>query len=377
VAEGGPAAGLRRTPLFALHESLGARIVPFAGYAMPLQYPTGIIREHLHTRARAGLFDVSHMGQIRVTGRGAAAGLESLMPIDVIALPGGRQRYGFLTDSSGGVLDDLMLANAGDSWRLVVNAACKAQDVAHLRDRLPGACTVDLLDDRALLALQGPAAADVMERLAPGASAMTFMDAAAMPVAGVAAFVSRSGYTGEDGFELSVAARHAEALARTLLNEPDVSPAGLGARDSLRLEAGLCLYGQDLDATTSPVEAGLSWAVSPARRTGGARAGGFPGADVILEQLASGTTRRRVGLLPQSRIPVRAGGELLDARGVRVGVVTSGGFGPTLGAPVAMGYVDAEHAASGTELGALVRGQRIAIRVSKLPAVPHAYHRSR
>ena len=363
-----------RTPLYDLHAELGARIVEFAGYAMPLQYPTGILKEHTHTRTRAGLFDVSHMGQVRVGGRGAAEALESLLPVDVLDLPRGRQRYAFFTNSEAGILDDLMITRLGDSYVLVVNAAGKTADVAHLREHLAGACGIEPLDDRALLALQGPAAAKVLGALAPQAGELSFMQAAETKILGAACYVSRSGYTGEDGFEISVPAASAEALARALLRNADVAPIGLGARDSLRLEAGLCLYGHDLDTTTTPVEASLAWALSKARRAGGARAGGYPGAEIVLAQLEKGVVRRRVGLLPRSRVPVRAGAEIYGA-GVRVGTVTSGGFGPTLGAPVAMGYVGSTSAALGTKLEAVVRGERVPIEVAKMPAVPHRYLR--
>lgn len=364
-----------RTPLHALHEELGARMVEFAGYAMPLQYAGGIVSEHVHTRAEASLFDVSHMGQVRLAGGGVVAGLESLGPMDVLELGQGRQRYGFLTSPEGGILDDLMIANFGEFVLLVVNAATKAADVEHIRTHLPGSCTVDLLDDRALLALQGPAAARVMGRHVPRTKSMAFMDVIQTRVAGVDAYVSRSGYTGEDGFEISVPAAAAEQIARALLAEHELAPAGLGARDSLRLEAGLCLYGHDLDTTTTPVEAALAWAVSEARRPGGARPGGYPGADVIARQLARGAARKRVGLLPRSRVPVRGGTELGGADGARAGLVTSGGFGPTLGAPVAMGYVDTACARAGAELTAVVRGKPITVAVADLPVVPHRYVR--
>ena len=370
-----PETGPSRTPLFALHESLGARMVEFAGYAMPLQYGLGILKEHVHTRTHAGLFDVSHMGQVQIEGPDAAAALESLVPVDVVGLPPGRQRYAFFTNPNGGILDDLMIANLGDVLLLVVNAACKAQDLEHLHTHLAGRCTVEPLDDRALLALQGPQAAHVLARLAPQTSAMAFMDVITTKLAGVECHVSRSGYTGEDGFEISVPAAAAETLARELLADARVAPIGLGARDSLRLEAGLCLYGQDLDATTTPVEADLGWALSKARRPGGARPGGYPGAEAVFEQLANGAARRRVGLEARSRVPVRAGAEIADAEGERVGVVTSGGFGPTVGAPVAMGYVAARAAAVGTELAGLVRGNRVPIEVGAMPAVPHRYRR--
>jgi aminomethyltransferase len=370
-----PAGAPLRTPLFDLHASLGARIVEFAGYAMPLQYPTGILKEHAHTRTRAGLFDVSHMGQVRVSGRGAAAALESLLPVDVVDLPRGRQRYAFFTNANGGILDDLMVTRLDDSFLLVVNAAGKTADIAHLRKHIGPACTLEVLHDRALLALQGPAAARVLGALASAATSLAFMEATEASLLGVACYVSRSGYTGEDGFEISVPASAAERLARELLRNADVAPIGLGARDSLRLEAGLCLYGHDLDETTTPVEASLAWALSKARRQGGARPGGYPGAAVVLEQLAKGVARRRVGLLPRARVPVRAGAELHDATGARVGSVTSGSFGPTLGAPVAMGYVAASAATLGTKLTATVRGERVPIEVASMPAVSHRYSR--
>jgi aminomethyltransferase len=313
------------------------------------------------------------MGLVRVGGRDAPAALESLLPIDVVDLPRGRQRYAFFTNAAAGILDDLMVTRLGDSFVLVVNAAGKAADITYLQKHLAGACTIEVLNDRALLALQGPAAAKVLGALAPQAVELAFMHAAETKILGVACYVSRSGYTGEDGFEISVPAASAEALARELLRDADVAPIGLGARDSLRLEAGLCLYGHDLDATTTPVEASLAWALSKARRAGGARAGGYPGAGVVLEQLKNGVARRRVGLLPRSRIPVRAGAELLDASGAHVGIVTSGGFGPTLGTPVAMGYVASSAAAPGTQLEAVVRGERLPIEVASMPAVAHRY----
>ena len=364
-----------RTPLFALHQSLGARLVPFAGYEMPVQYPTGIIKEHLHTRTAASLFDVSHMGQLRISGRDAAAGLESLMPNDIVNLPVGRQRYGFFTNENGGILDDLMVANFGEFLLVVVNAACKEQDLTHLRTELAPSCTIENLEDRALLALQGPTAASVISDFSEETSSMAFMDAIETTLLDAECFVSRSGYTGEDGFEISVPATSAEALARELLSHPDVAPAGLGARDSLRLEAGLCLYGHDIDASTSPVEARLTFALSKSRRPGGERPGGYPGADAIQNQLKSGAARQRVGLAPNSRTPVRADATLFDPAGNEVGFVTSGGFGPTLDAPVAMGYVASSCAAVATELAAEVRGKRVPIRVASMPTVPHRYMR--
>ncbi|MCZ4306991.1 glycine cleavage system aminomethyltransferase GcvT [Zoogloeaceae bacterium G21618-S1] len=365
-----------RTPLYDLHVSLGAKMVPFAGYAMPVQYPTGIIKEHTHTRTEAGLFDVSHMGQVRLTGPDAAAALESLVPVDIIDLPVGMQRYAVFTNEAGGVMDDLMVANAGnDSLFVVVNAGCKAQDIAHMQKHLSGRCSVEVLDDRALLALQGPAAATVMARLAPATAEMIFMNFTSVTLVGVECYISRSGYTGEDGYEISVPADKAEALARELLAQPEVLPIGLGARDSLRLEAGLCLYGHDLDVNTSPVESSLLWALSKPRRADGARPGGYPGAEIIFGQIANGVSRKRVGLLPQARVPVREGAEVVDETGRQVGVVTSGGFGPTLGAPVAMGYVETALAKPGTALTAIVRGKPVPIEVAKAPFVPQRYYR--
>jgi aminomethyltransferase len=368
-------ATLARTPLYDLHRELGARMVPFAGYEMPVHYPAGVLKEHLHTRSQAGLFDVSHMGQIRLSGADAAAALETLVPVDILDLPAGMQRYALFTGEQGGILDDLMVTNCGDHLFLVVNAACKGQDEAHLRRHLAGRCTVEALTDRALLALQGPAAAAVMARLAPGLEKLVFMHSANVTLAGSECLVSRSGYTGEDGFEISVPADKADALARLLLAEPEVAPIGLGARDSLRLEAGLCLYGHDMDAQTTPVEAGLTWALSKARRTDGARPGGYPGAEVILRQLAEGVARKRAGLLVKDRMPVREGAQLLDAQGQPVGSVTSGGFGPSVGGPVAMGYVGPAFAAPGTALNAIVRGKPVPVEVVRLPFVAQRYYR--
>jgi len=375
VSDTVPARRPARTPLYRLHRELGARMVPFAGYEMPLQYLNGIIREHLHTRSQAGLFDVSHMGQVRLAGAARAKALESLVPVDVIDLGIDRQRYAFFTNETGGILDDLMIANYGDHLLLIVNAAGKRADVAHLRAGLEDRCEVEELADRALLALQGPKAAAVLARLAPETEAMIFMSVTRVRLAGASCQISRSGYAGEDGFEISVPAERAEALARLLLAEPEVAAVGLGARDSLRLEAGLCLHGQDIDISTTPIEAGLAWALSEARRADGARPGGYPGAAVLLRQLAEGVSRMRVGLRPQGRLPVRAGSDLMDVEGKIVGRVTSGGFGPTVGAPVAMGYVDAGLAAPETPLHAIVRGQRIGVTVSPLPFVATRYKR--
>lgn len=365
---------MARTPLYNLHLELSAKMASFAGYEMPIQYPMGILKEHLHTRSRAGLFDVSHMGQIRLTGKNAAAALETLVPVDIIDLGINCQRYALFTNEQGGILDDLMVSNGGDHLFLVVNAACKQQDIAYLRQHLSDRCTIEELGDRALLALQGPDAGAVMARLAPETAKMTFMDTAKVTLIGVECFISRSGYTGEDGFEISVPNEQAEALARLLLAQPEVAPIGLGARDSLRLEAGLCLYGHDIDTHTTLVEASLSWALSKVRRADGARAGGYPGADIISRQLAAGVTRKRVGLLAK-RIPVRDGAQMLDAHGNVVGQITSGSFGPTLGGPVAMGYVETAHAKLGTLLQAIVRGKTVSIEVAKTPFITHRYYR--
>lgn len=371
-----------RTPLHALHAELGARMTVFAGYDMPLQYPRGILQEHLQTRSNCSLFDISHMGQIAVrpTGGGsdAARALERLVPADIVGLAHGRQRYALFTDEAGGILDDLMVANCGSRLFLVVNASRKEADEAHLRARLSGDCTIERLADRALLALQGPQAENVLASVAPGVRAMRFMDVIACDWNGAALVVSRSGYTGEDGFELSVPAGHAEPLARALLSDTRVAPAGLGARDSLRLEAGLCLYGADIDETTSPVEAALAWSIPKSRRRGGAREAGFPGADVILEQLERGVARKRVGLRAEGRMPVRGGALLFaDAETSNgAGRVTSGGFGPSIDAPVAMGFVATEFARTGQRLFADVRGRRVAVQVCDLPFVAANYRRT-
>jgi aminomethyltransferase len=368
---------LHTTPLHALHLELGARMVPFAGYDMPVQYPMGVMKEHLHSREQAGLFDVSHMGQIRLTGSEAAKALESLVPVDIIDLPVGMQRYAMFTNEQGGILDDLMVANLGnDTLFLVVNAACKEQDLAHLRQHIGNQCEIQpLFEERALLALQGPAAVKVLERLAPEVAGMTFMQFTSVQLLGVDCYVSRSGYTGEDGFEISVPAANADALARRLLAEPEVAPIGLGARDSLRLEAGLCLYGHDMNAQTTPIEASLLWAISKVRRADGARAGGFPGAERIFAQQQDGVARKRIGLLPQERTPVREDAEIVDEAGSVIGRVCSGGFGPSLSAPVAMGYLDTAHAALDTPVWAIVRGKRVAMKVSKMPFVAQRYYR--
>jgi aminomethyltransferase len=373
---------LKRTPLHALHVASGGKMVPFAGYDMPVQYATGVLREHLHARQAAGLFDVSHMGQIALRPKSgkvgdAALALERLVPQDILAVAPGRQRYAQFSNDTGGLLDDLMVANFGDHLFLVVNAACKAEDEAHLRAHLSDSCIIEPLPDRALIALQGPKAESVLAKLCPDASAMRFMDSGPRSVGGIDCFVSRSGYTGEDGFEISVPADQAERLAKALLADGEVLPIGLGARDSLRLEAGLCLYGHDIDTTTTPVEGALEWSIQKSRRNGGARAGGFSGADKILAQLANGAPRRRVGLRPEGRAPVREGAALFadETSTEQIGAVTSGGFGPSLNAPVAMGYLPSSLAAAGGLVFAELRGARLPLRIAAMPFVPNTYKR--
>jgi aminomethyltransferase len=373
---------LKRTPLYALHLARGGKMVPFAGYEMPVQYAAGVLREHLHTRLHAGLFDVSHMGQIALRPKSgqvadAALALERLVPQDILAVAPGRQRYAQFTNEDGGILDDLMVANFGDHLFLVVNAACKEDDEAHLRAHLSDVCEIDSLAGRALIALQGPKAESALTKFCAGAAAMKFMDAGPRPVGDFDCFVSRSGYTGEDGFEISVPAEQAEALAAALIDNLDVMPIGLGARDSLRLEAGLCLYGHDIDTATTPVEAGLEWSVQKSRRGGGAREGGFPGAEKILSQFAQGASRRRVGLRAEGRAPVREGASLFaDAASHKpIGEVTSGGFGPSLNAPVAMGYLPVSLASAGSSVFAEVRGQRLSLKVAGMPFVQNTYKR--
>jgi aminomethyltransferase len=373
---------LKQTPLHPLHLARGGKMVPFAGYDMPVQYPAGVLKEHLHTRTSAGLFDVSHMGQLALRPKSgkvedAAHALERLVPQDVVAVTPGRQRYAQFTNEDGGILDDLMVANFGDHLFLVVNAACKAEDEALLRAQLSDACIIEPLADRALVALQGPKAVAVLAKHCADAATMRFMDAGPRKVMGLDCFVSRSGYTGEDGFEISVPAADAEGFANALLADDAVALIGLGARDSLRLEAGLCLYGHDIDTTTTPVEADLVWSIQKSRRSGGARAGGFPGTDKILAQIENGTSRKRVGLKPEGRAPVRDGAQLFaDASSSEpLGSVTSGSFGPSIGAPIAMGYLPTPHAAIGGTVFAEVRGQRLPLRVSNLPFVPHSYKR--
>jgi len=370
---------LKRTPLYDLHLELGGKMVPFAGYDMPVQYPAGILTEHLHTRSGAGLFDVSHMGQIRLRGESfeqVAAALERLCPADFQGLKPGQQRYSFFTNNQAGILDDLMVTRAGngdarDRLIMVVNASCKHQDLSHLQANLNNRCEVEPMFDRALMALQGPKAGAVMAKIAPESSSMSFMSGRPLNVGGMHCFVTRSGYTGEDGFEISVPGGEADNLARKLLGDPNVKPIGLGARDSLRLEAGLCLYGNDISETTNPVEASLLWAIQKRRR----EQGGFPGAGIVQRQIAEGPPRKRVGILPEGKAPARAHTEIANEHGEVVGEITSGGFGPTVGGPVAMGYVRADLAKVGTSLQLMVRGKALPAKVAAMPFAPHRYHR--
>ena len=370
---------LHKTALHTLHLELGAKMVAFAGYDMPVSYPAGILAEHRHCRASAALFDVSHMGQLRLTGVDAARAMESLVPMDVIDLASGKQRYAFFTNASGGLLDDLMITRRGpehgNDLFVVVNAGCKAADIKMMATNIGHRCGVQPLPERALLALQGPKAATALSQLNKAVLSLTFMTGASVTLAGADCFVTRSGYTGEDGFEISVPAEQAAALAKALLALPEVKPAGLGARDTLRLEAGLCLYGHDINETTTPVEAGLTWAIQKVRRAGGARAGGYPGAAVIERQLASGAATKRVGLVGLERVPVREGAPIVDAKGHKLGVVTSGTLSPSYGEPIAMAYLAINHALPHHEVYAEVRGKRQPMRVSPMPFVPHRYHR--
>ena len=368
---------LLNTPLNALHLELGARMVPFAGYSMPVQYPMGLMAEHIHTRAEAGLFDVSHMGQLRLVGTDAASAFESLMPVDVIDLPVGKQRYGLLLTDEGNIIDDLMFVNRGADIFVIVNGACKVNDIAHIQGRIGAKCQVIPMPERALLALQGPKAVDVLSRMVPGVEKLVFMTGASFDWQSADLFITRSGYTGEDGFEISVHNDQADLFARALLAQAEVKPIGLGARNSLRLEAGLCLYGNDIDTSTTPIEAGLNWAIQKVRRTGGARAGGFPGADIVLGQLdgSRSLTRKRVGLIAQERVPVREHVELQNTQGVKIGEVSSGLLGPSANVPVAMGYVDVASASLGTVVNAMVRGKAVPMTVSAMPFVPNRYYR--
>ncbi|MBM7071884.1 glycine cleavage system aminomethyltransferase GcvT [Shewanella sp. 202IG2-18] len=367
---------LLRTPLYNLHLEAEAKMVPFAGYEMPVQYPLGVKKEHLHTRDAAGLFDVSHMGQVFLKGANAAQMLENLTPVDISDLPEGKQKYALFTNEQGGLMDDLMVSNLGDGLFVVVNAACKEQDIAHMQANLVDGVELTEMSDRALLALQGPKAAEVMARLLPEVSTMVFMDSRRVTIGGAECIIGRAGYTGEDGFEISIPADQAESITRKLLAEDDVEWIGLGARDSLRLESGLCLYGHDIDTTTTPVEASLLWAISKVRRTDGERAGGFPGADKILTEIATkDVSRKRVGMKGLAKAPVREGAELYNADGEKIGVVTSGTAGPSVGHPIAMGYVKPEYAALDTEIFAEVRGKKLPMQVAKMPFVTQRYYR--
>ncbi|GHA60809.1 aminomethyltransferase [Amylibacter ulvae] len=375
-------AELKQTPLYNLHVELGAKMVPFAGYDMPVQYPMGVMKEHLATRTGAGLFDVSHMGQVVLWPRSkeykdAALALEKLVPIDVLGLEPMRQRYAFFTNDQGGIQDDLMVTNLGDHIFLVVNAACKDADIMHMQDNLSADCMVEVITDRALLALQGPKAETALAKINPEVANMKFMDVIELELNGAKCVVSRSGYTGEDGYEISVHEDDADALARALLADADVEPIGLGARDSLRLEAGLCLYGNDIDTETTPIEAALNWAIQKVRRKGGEREGGFVGSEIILDQMENGTARKRVGLLPAGRAPMRDGTPLFasETDDEQIGAVTSGGFGPTIEGPMSMGYVPTGLAAIGTEIFAEIRGKRMAATVTKMPFTPANFKR--
>ncbi|MBP8779404.1 MAG: glycine cleavage system aminomethyltransferase GcvT [Alicycliphilus sp.] len=369
---------LLTTPLNALHIELGARMVPFAGYSMPVQYKSGLMAEHQHTRQAAGLFDVSHMGQLKLIGADAAAALESLMPVDVQGLAEGKQRYGLLLNDEGGVIDDLMFFNQGnDTWFLIVNGACKLTDIAHIETHIGNRCQIVTLPTQGLLALQGPQAVTALSRLVPGVEKLVFMSGGSFAWNGAELFITRSGYTGEDGFEISVPGEHTEALARALLAQPEVKPIGLGARNSLRLEAGLCLYGNDIDSTTTPPEAALNWAIQKVRRSGGERAGGFPGAAKVLAQIdnPASLSKKRVGLIAKERVPVREPAVLENMDGQHIGHVTSGLLSPTLNQPLALAYVQPEYAQPGTEVFAMVRGKPVAMVVSPTPFLPPRYHR--
>ncbi len=370
-------ATLKTTPLDALHRRLGARMVPFAGYSMPVQYAKGLVTEHHHTRTHAGLFDVSHMGQLRLIGADAAAAFESLMPVDVVDLPIGKQRYGLLLNASGGILDDLMFVNRGDDIFIIVNGACKDADIAHIQQQIGQRCTVEPLPNLALLALQGPHAIKVLQELIPEVSTLVFMTGAQFTYQNIPLFITRSGYTGEDGFEISLPASDAETFTQMLLNNPAVALIGLGARNSLRLEAGLSLYGSDLNTTTTPVEASLQWAISKVRRSGGAREGGFIGSDVVLAQLTNPQklSRKLVGLISSERIPVRDHTALADLNGKLIGEITSGLLAPTVNAPIALAYVTPAFAKIGSTINAQVRDKLVAMTVTALPFVPNRYFR--
>ncbi len=359
-----------KTSLYNLHKELGGKMVPFAGYEMPVQYTAGIVAEHKQCREKAALFDVSHMGQVTIKGENPAKALETLVPGVYLKLKEGRQRYTIFTNDNGGILDDLMVSNMGDHLFVVVNAACKNEDIAYMKEKLVG-YEVTEITNRSLIAIQGPEAKTAMARIAPESVSMVFMDFRSIKVGGIDCFVARAGYTGEDGFEISVPEEHAEKIAKLLLEQPEVAPAGLGARDTLRLEAGLCLYGNDIDTTTTPIEASLEWVIGKRRK----EEGGFPGANVILKQLKEGVTRKRVGIIPTGKAPARAHTKILNMNGQEIGEITSGGFGPTIGCPIAMGYVPTDMAAVGTELKLLVRGKEIPAKVAATPFVEQRYYR--
>ena len=371
---------LRKTPLNALHREFGAKLTEFAGYEMPVQYGLGILGEHQHTRKKAGLFDVSHMGQVILSGQSyeeTALSLEKVLPMDVLGLEIGRQRYGFLTTDEGGILDDLMFSNRGDHIFVVLNAACKDSDIKYLRSLLEPNISIKEIESRALIALQGPASEAVLGKYHPQIKNMKFMDVETLTIDGAECWISRSGYTGEDGFEISIPAEAAEPITRSILSNQNVEFIGLGARDSLRLEAGLCLYGHDIDQATTPVEASLTWAIQKARRSNGSRASGFIGSEIILKQLAGGTNKKRVGLLPQTRAPMREGVEIFATETSKeaIGKITSGGYGPTVGYPIAMGYINSEYANSEDDLFGELRGKRVPVKVSNLPFVPLNFKR--
>lgn len=364
---------LRTVALDSLHHELGARMVPFAGYSMPVQYLSGIIAEHKQTRTRAGLFDISHMGQVRISGPDVAKALEKLVPGNLVDLPPFKQRYTVFTTASGGVFDDFMVTNIGDHFFLVVNAARKDEDLRYLKERMLENCTIELLSDQALIALQGPQASGVLARLAPGSEQLKFMTAGYFVLDSLDCLITRCGYTGEDGFEISVPALQADRVARLLLNQPEVNPIGLGARDSLRLEAGLSLYGHELDESTTLIEAGLQWVVAKRYQGISKMDACFPGAEITLGQIRDGVAKKRVGLIPEGRAPIREGTQILNFKDEVVGRVTSGGFGPTIGGPVAMAYIDAEYASVGSRLIAVLRNKPCPVRVTALPFVKHNY----
>jgi len=374
------AQGLKKTPLYELHRELGAKMTEFAGYEMPVQYSLGILGEHQHTRTKSGLFDVSHMGQVILRGRSyqeTALALERAIPMDALGLDVGRQRYGFLTTDNGGILDDLMFSNRGDHIFVVLNAACKESDIVHLRTLLEPDISIEVIENRALIALQGPASEAVLSEFNSQITTMKFMDVETLSIAGTECWVSRSGYTGEDGFEISIPASAAESVTKSILSKEEVELIGLGARDSLRLEAGLCLYGHDIDEATSPVEAALTWAIQKVRRTHGERAGGFMGSEIISQQIETGTDKKRVGFLPQTRAPMREGIEIFATEVSKkvIGKITSGGFSPSLGYPIAMGYIASEFANSEDELFGELRRKRVPVRVAKIPFVPLNFKR--